>query len=97
LRTHSKVQRRFERMAASRRAAIIQRKNNVALLRHEFVPQKIGTTPGISNYLGVRPSVGVNQHGILFCASKFGGLMMLALSCTPSRDFTVTNSIGERW
>src|SRR5438874_3560413 len=46
----------FKNMAAARRPAIVQCKNNVPLLSHEFVPQKGVPAPGIEHHLRVRPS-----------------------------------------
>ncbi len=51
-------------MAAPCRTAIIHRKNNVALLCHELMPQEIGAAPGVSNHLTSRPAVGIYEHGI---------------------------------
>src|SRR4029077_3298638 len=51
-------------MATPRRTAIVRRKNNVAFLRHQLVPEKIGTAPGVSNHLSVRPTIRVYQHGV---------------------------------
>src|SRR5260370_14600410 len=61
---HTEVQRRFESMAAAPRAAIVQRKDNVALLCHELVPKEVGAAPAVSNDLSVRPPIRVNQNGI---------------------------------
>src|SRR3989449_4339430 len=62
--SHAEMQRCFECMPAARRATIINRKNNVALLRHELMPEKIRTAPGVSNNLSVRSPIRVDQHGI---------------------------------
>src|SRR5437762_3982550 len=61
---HAEVQRRFECMAAALGAAIIKRKDNVALLRHELVPKEVSAAPAVSNDLRVRPPIRVNQHRI---------------------------------
>ena len=53
-------------MAAAVRTAVIQRKNEVAFLGHEFVPEKRGAAPRVAHHMRVRAAVGVDQHGILF-------------------------------
>src|SRR6266700_7820619 len=46
---HAEMQRRLKSVPAPRRTAIIQGKDNVALLRHELMPQEIGAAPGIAH------------------------------------------------
>src|SRR5437879_3163201 len=58
------MQRSFESMSAPRRATIIQRENNVTLLRHELVPQEIGSAPAVADNLSVRPAIGVSEHRV---------------------------------
>src|ERR1700692_5061940 len=62
-----KVHGGFENVATPGGAAIIERKNDVALLRHHLVPQESsGARPGVQNNLGVRAAVGErNNRGFL--------------------------------
>src|SRR5580700_10220288 len=54
----------FEHVPASRRAAIIERKNDVALLRHHLMPQILVVHPLIHDHLGMWSTISVNKHRI---------------------------------
>src|SRR6202171_6799519 len=54
----------LKEMPASRRAAIVERKNNVTLLSHQLMPQKSRPQPLIRDHLHVRAAVRINQHWI---------------------------------
>src|SRR6266850_4996863 len=64
------MQRRLENMATARGTAIVEQKDDVALLRHEFMPQEGGPAPQVADYLRVWTAVGADEYRILFLRIK---------------------------
>src|SRR4030095_2080913 len=55
----------FKQVPPASRSTVVQGKNHEPFLRHQLVPQKICSAPGIQHDLSMRPTVSVDEHWIL--------------------------------